>query len=449
MNNIAIKVENLGKEYRIGANKLPYKTIRETLVNFTKAPFKRIAKLIRGHAYGAADLDEKIWALKDISFEVKRGEVVGIIGQNGAGKSTLLKILSRITDPTEGQAEIYGRVGSLLEVGTGFHPELTGRENVFLNGAVLGMKKREITAKFDEIVDFAGVRKFIDTPVKFYSSGMRMRLAFAVAAHLDTEILLIDEVLAVGDADFQKKCLGKMKDVTGKGRTVLFVSHNMPSIESICNRAILLEKGRITFRGDSKSTVLHYLGKKDYTPQAYSDLRKHLGRTTKTNPVFQNIRLLNHLETETALFQVGDGIIFEMTLDSPGRKLMSPRILISVINSSEMRIAEFYSEEMMAESYEITGRTIVRCCWDECRLVPGKYSLILKIREHGEILDRIYEPLTFEVLPGDVYGTGMIRKSPGVILPKGVWKFKSAFDHDQVTIDKNEKSKEDNSVKLN
>ncbi len=213
MSDVAIRVENLGKLYHIGGPQDRYKTIRDSIMDGVKAPFKRAGSLLRGQAHGAAQLDQTIWALKDVSFEVKQGEVVGIIGRNGAGKSTLLKILSRITEPTEGEVMLRGRVGSLLEVGTGFHPELTGRENIYLNGAILGMKREEIDRKFDEIVDFSEIEKFIDTPVKHYSSGMYVRLAFSVAAHLEPEILLVDEVLAVGDAAFQKKCLGKMGDV--------------------------------------------------------------------------------------------------------------------------------------------------------------------------------------------------------------------------------------------
>jgi lipopolysaccharide transport system ATP-binding protein len=217
MSNIALRVENLGKRYRIGGPQEKYQTFRDALTSTVSAPFRKARDLLRGQAYGAAGLREEIWALKDVSFEVKHGEVVGIIGRNGAGKSTLLKILSRITEPTTGFADVYGRVGALLEVGTGFHQELTGRENVYLNGAILGMSRNDIDRKFDEIVDFAGVEKFIDTPVKHYSSGMRLRLGFAVAAHLEPEILVVDEVLAVGDAEFQKKCLGKMSEVAGRG----------------------------------------------------------------------------------------------------------------------------------------------------------------------------------------------------------------------------------------
>jgi lipopolysaccharide transport system ATP-binding protein len=259
MSDIAIRVDNISKRYYIGKRRERYKTLREALSDAFMSPFRRAGKLLRGQATGAAELDETIWALKDVSCEIKPGEVVGIIGRNGAGKSTLLKILSRITEPTSGFAEIRGRVGSLLEVGTGFHNELTGRENIYLNGAILGMKRAEIEHKFDEIVAFAEVERFIDTPVKHYSSGMYLRLAFAVAAHLEPEILLVDEVLAVGDARFQRKCLNKMQDVGQHGRTVLFVSHNMPAITRLCPRTILLDAGQLIKDGPSPQVVSAYL----------------------------------------------------------------------------------------------------------------------------------------------------------------------------------------------
>ena len=259
MSHTAIRVENLSKQYRIGGPQKKYETLRDTLSSALAAPVRRAGKLLRGQATGAAELDETIWALNGISFTVQQGEVVGIIGRNGAGKSTLLKILSRITEPTLGVAEISGRVGSLLEVGTGFHQELTGRENIYLNGAILGMKRHEIQRRFDEIVAFAEVEKFIDTPVKYYSSGMYLRLAFAVAAHLEPEILLVDEVLAVGDAAFQKKCLNKMEDVGQQGRTVLFVSHNMPAVTRLCERTILIDEGQIAEDGPSHRVVGVYL----------------------------------------------------------------------------------------------------------------------------------------------------------------------------------------------
>ena len=259
MSNRAIRVEHLSKDYRIGARQQAYRTLRETVSETMMAPFRRMRKLWQGEASGAAELHKTFWALRDVSFEIQRGEVVGLIGRNGAGKSTLLKILSQITEPATGQVTMYGRVGSLLEVGTGFHGELTGRENIYLNGAILGMKRREIMQRFDEIVDFAEVEQFIDTPVKHYSSGMYLRLAFAVAAHLEPEILLVDEVLAVGDARFQRKCLQKMQDVGQEGRTVIFVSHNMPAITRLCQRALLLESGQLQHDGPAPQVVGAYL----------------------------------------------------------------------------------------------------------------------------------------------------------------------------------------------
>lgn len=247
MSDTAVRVENLGKKYEIG---------HQVQSDLRTSMMSKIKRLIAP----TTNAKEDFWALKDVSFEIKKGEAVGIIGRNGAGKSTLLKILSRITDPTTGRFEINGRVSSLLEVGTGFHPELSGRENIYLNGTILGMKRKEIKAKFDEIVDFSGVEKFIDTPVKHYSSGMKVRLAFSVAAHLEPEILIVDEVLAVGDAEFQKKCLGKMDEVSkNEGRTVLFVSHNMSAVQNLCNKGILLHSGAISFIGNSEDAVIHYL----------------------------------------------------------------------------------------------------------------------------------------------------------------------------------------------
>jgi lipopolysaccharide transport system ATP-binding protein len=271
MSDIAIRVENLSKAYQIThSGRSKYRTLQEDVIGFLKRPFSRDAERPRR---------ETFWALKDVSFEVKHGEVLGIIGRNGAGKSTLLKILSRITKPTSGYAEIYGRVGSLLEVGTGFHPELTGRENIFLNGAVLGMSRRDIQKHFDEIVAFADVEQFLDTPAKRYSSGMYMRLAFAVAAHLEPEVLVVDEVLAVGDAEFQKKCLGKMSEVAKSGRTVLFVSHNMVAVQNLCSAALWLQNGRIHALGEVLNVVSGYVssGASELTERTWDNPEVALG----------------------------------------------------------------------------------------------------------------------------------------------------------------------------
>lgn len=254
-----IHIEGLGKAYHIGARRVPYKTFRESLSSMIYAPIRRAKHVLHGQASAASDLTESFWALRGVGFDVREGEVVGIIGRNGAGKSTLLKILSRITEPGEGFVVLNGRVGALLEVGTGFHPELTGRENVYLNGAILGMSRSEIARKFDEIIDFAEIERFVDTPVKHFSTGMGLRLGFAVAASLEPEILIVDEVLAVGDARFQKKCLGKMTDVAQAGRTVLFVSHNMAAIQSLCGRAIWLDLGHVIEDGTPDQVIAHYL----------------------------------------------------------------------------------------------------------------------------------------------------------------------------------------------
>ena len=287
MSDIAIRVENLSKRYRIGLRQERPDTLRDVLV----IGAKRFGRMFSRKDRNATDSPSHIWALKDVSFEVEKGQVLGIVGRNGAGKSTLLKVLSRVTDPTEGFGEIHGRVGSLLEVGTGFHPELSGRENIFLNGAILGMRREEIIRKYDEIVDFSEVGKFIDTPVKRYSSGMYLRLAFAVAAHLEPEILVVDEVLAVGDAEFQRKCLGKMNDVAQEGRTVLFVSHNMSAILRLTQEAIVLDNGRVAMRAPTPQAVDAYLnmgqtkqGERIWTGEEFSA------------PPFEPValRLLNH-----------------------------------------------------------------------------------------------------------------------------------------------------------
>jgi lipopolysaccharide transport system ATP-binding protein len=290
MTDVAIRCEGLAKQYQIGERE-SYKAIRDVITNTLASPLRRLRSALRNSSNGNATIEKpNIWALKDVSFEIKRGEVVGIIGRNGAGKSTLLKILSRITEPTRGHVDVWGRVGSLLEVGTGFHPELTGRDNIFLNGAILGMRRAEIARKFDEIVAFAEVEKFIDTPVKRYSSGMYMRLAFAVAAHMETEILAIDEVLAVGDSGFQRKCLGKMHQVTSAGRTVLFVSHNMGAILQICKRGILLEEGKVKAMGTAVEMASAY-----YSDMGYStEINARAFQGTLTDSVeFQRLSISN------------------------------------------------------------------------------------------------------------------------------------------------------------
>jgi lipopolysaccharide transport system ATP-binding protein len=323
MSELAIRVEKLSKQYRIGQAQDSFKTLRDTLSNALLEPVHRIAGLLRSENTEVRKPSGTVQALKNASFEVRCGELVGIIGCNGAGKSTLLRILSRITEPTRGFAEIRGRVGSLLEVGTGFHPELTGRENVYLNGAILGMKRSEIERKYDEIVAFAGVEKFMDTPVKHYSSGMQMRLAFAVAAHVEPEILLVDEVLAVGDAAFQKKCLSKMQDVGSHGRTVLFVSHNMSAITRFCQRAILLNGGRIVEDGPAHRVVSHYLcsGLGTMAARQWTDLR-----TAPGNDIVRlrgvRVKTEDGNTTDVADIRLPIGIEMEYQVLKPGYTLM-------------------------------------------------------------------------------------------------------------------------------
>ncbi|MBI3611421.1 MAG: ABC transporter ATP-binding protein [Nitrospirae bacterium] len=294
MTDTAIRIEGLGKQYRIGTRE-PYKALRDVLTQAVTAPFKRLRN---------PKSNEFIWALKDVSFEIKRGEVVGIIGRNGAGKSTLLKILSRVTEPTEGYAEVHGRIGSLLEVGTGFHPELSGRENIYLNGAILGMKRAEIVRKFDEIVAFAEVEEFIDTPVKRYSSGMYLRLAFSVAAHLQPEILLVDEVLAVGDIEFQKKCIGKMGDISKEGRTILFVSHNLGAIRSLCENAIWIDNGQIAKKGAADEVARDYEEHqlKPFVESAYTGERNHEDIKNQTFYI-SRVEMLNEEREHTNIFR--------------------------------------------------------------------------------------------------------------------------------------------------
>ena len=315
MSKPIIKINNLSKCYRIGTKEKRYLIFREVIIDGISAPFRNFKRLQRLTKFNDDGNNERgkdiIWALKDISFNVDEGEVVGIIGKNGAGKSTLLKILSRITEPTGGIIEINGRISSLLEVGTGFHPELTGRENIFLNGAVLGMRKREIEKKFDEIINFAEIEKFLDTPVKRYSSGMYVRLAFAVAAHLEPEILLIDEVLAVGDITFQKKCLGKMSEVAKGGRTVLFVSHNMESIQRLCTQAILLHEGTVLMKGSTDEVISKYLGEKMERTgeQIWSDINKAPGDNVVR---MHAIRVLDRNKKVCTNFDVRDSVSIEV-----------------------------------------------------------------------------------------------------------------------------------------
>jgi lipopolysaccharide transport system ATP-binding protein len=367
MSDIAIRVEGLSKQFRIGAPE-PYRTVRDTLSNVLTAPFRWCNGNSRKTEAGT------FWALKDVSFEVEQGEVIGIIGRNGAGKSTLLKILSRITAPTQGRAEIHGRVGSLLEVGTGFHPELSGRENIFLNGAILGMKRAEILRKFDEIVAFAEVEKFLDTPVKHYSSGMYVRLAFAVAAHLDPEILIVDEVLAVGDAEFQKKCLGRMGEVAERGRTVIFVSHNMGAVSTLTQRTLWLEGGRVQASGNSRHIIEMYLKKALETRFAFDNCLASYRRSRRESHIASITGIVVNESRSGMLPAIEMGAAFEIEVElEVAKKLQGAVLNLSLKTSQGERVVLFFSSDQGCSLFLDPGRHTVSLRVNGLSLTPGTY----------------------------------------------------------------------------
>jgi len=400
MSHIAIEVAGLSKKYHIGSLQKNHYRLTDQLVDMIAAPFRRAGNLLRGHASGAADLDETIWALKDVSFQVNSGEVVGIIGRNGAGKSTLLKIMSGISDPTWGYADIYGRVGSLLEVGTGFHPELTGRENIFLNGAILGMKKAETERKLDEIVAFAEIDKFLDTPVKHYSSGMYVRLAFSVAAHLEPEILLVDEVLAVGDLAFQRKCLGKMDDVAQGGRTVLFVSHNMGLLQALCKRGIFLQHGTVFTDGTITEAVDAYL---QTLEQARSqDLSKRTDRKGQGQVRLVRVDVTNSSDGELSILKTGNPARFVFWVNG-----FVPGIACNffIYDSIGQPVTSFMSRVRgPGDAYNPNDGSKFICELDELLLLPGRYRIDVAIVGDNSLQDFIEAATVFEVGDGHVAG---------------------------------------------
>lgn len=423
MSNTVIRVENLGKKYLLNhqqARGSQYKALRDVLADSAKSLVQKLNPLYKEQSINP--IREEFWALKDISFEIKQGDRVGIIGRNGAGKSTLLKILSRITEPTSGRISIKGRVASLLEVGTGFHPELTGRENIFLNGAVLGMGKAEIKRKFDEIVAFAEVEKFLDTPVKRYSSGMYVRLAFAVAAHLEPEILIVDEVLAVGDAKFQKKCLGKMKDVSQEGRTVLFVSHQMSAIERLCSSGILLSRGQVKFLGSSKETISYYL--QDLETQITENRVSELPRSGTGDIKIIGFSLEDSNGNYQSAAASGEDTVlvfdFEVNTD---RVLNNVSLGFSIHNSLGETISILYSDY---EDYFFSGLSKfgkIKCKIKNFPYSLGRYLIGVRVLVGGVEADW---PKGFvghiDVEAGDFFGTGCVPHSAiGPVLIKGDW----------------------------
>ena len=406
-NSIAIKVENISKLYRIGfKEEIRSDSAAGALFRLLKSPFRNYHKYRSLYNFSEMESnsenspngnsDDILWALKDVSFEVKKGEVIGIVGGNGAGKSTLLKILSKITDPTGGRAEIHGRVSSLLEVGTGFHPELTGRENVYLNGTILGMSKSEVDHKFDEIVDFSGIKKFLDTPVKRYSSGMNVRLAFAVAAHLEPEILLVDEVLAVGDASFQKKCMNKMETVAGEGRTVFLVSHNMNAVTGLCKRALWLEKGQLKLDGNAIEVVKAYLSENADKSGSWnsSDVSSE-----DIEVKIQSVRVLSKDNHPASIIDCNEPFHIEITYEviEPVRNLS---VTYHLYNADGILIFESMDTDLpeLRGSLRDPGTYLATCDIPQHLLKPGRYYIsVHSFIEYVKIIERQERILTFEV----------------------------------------------------
>ena len=394
MSDIALSAENLSKSFKIAHERngsVGHRTLYDDLISL---PRRLVARLRRT----GKSTSETFWALKDVSFEIDKGEVVGIIGP----KSTLLKILTRITKPTSGAADIYGRVGALLEVGTGFHPDLTGRENVFMNGAILGMSRTEIKSKFDEIVAFAEIEKFLDTPVKRYSSGMYVRLAFAVAAHLEPEILLVDEVLAVGDAEFQKKCLGKMDEVSHReGRTILFVSHNMAAIRNLCGRALLLQAGRVSFMGQVDAAIEEYLTDKNVNHSGlYGD------------EIISNLEIFNVRGERAISFGAGESITISAIL-SPPYPLYHPRLGFGILNSCSERLTTLHTDFQLKNSWKLDSETQVRVHWRDCKLCPGTYKLMAALYDANQKV-RVWDDLATITIEASDYAEWEMTSPRGV-----------------------------------
>jgi lipopolysaccharide transport system ATP-binding protein len=420
MNDVIIQVENLGKCYRIAHQRegRRYSALRDVIAEKFTGFFRNWKSVI-----GSRKTVEDFWALKDVSLEIKQGEVVGIIGRNGAGKSTLLKVLSRITEPTTGKIRLRGRVASLLEVGTGFHPELTGRENVFLNGAILGMQRAEIKQKFDEMVAFAGVEKFLDTPVKRYSSGMYVRLAFSVAAHMDPEILIVDEVLAVGDTQFQLKCLEKIRSVSESGRTVIFVSHNLSTVRSLCKSAVLLEKGRFISKGDPKAVIAQYL---DTQATNSGDWKRPTPLPTKEGVFFEAITFRTPDGVPAADFDSDQNIQINIQTIAT-QSFENVQIGINLFNQDGITVFTTCNTDADKKYLVIPkGRHRFTVEIPAILLPQGRYTLVVISHvPYDRVLDRIDRELNFFIHDVGSHATALKDNRPGVLTPMFPWKMKS------------------------
>ena len=423
MSDIVIQAEELGKCYQIGhqAERERYTALRDVLVRNARGLWYRTRDMLQGKPVLQGDTKEEFWALHDISFAIRRGEAVGIIGRNGAGKSTLLKILSRITEPSTGRVMIKGRVASLLEVGAGFHPELTGRENIYLNGAILGMSYAEIKRKFDEIVAFAEVEQFLDTPVKRYSSGMYVRLAFAVVAHLELEILVVDEVLAVGDVVFQKKCLGKMGDAARDGRTVLFVSHNMAAIQQFCQTGIVLHAGNMHFLGDIKRAINHYV--QDVSTIPTVDLAERLDRRGSQWLRFIEVGFFDSSGNEQGKIISGQDLIIRFYyLSDKEIRNANVNIAFNVRSSQGYLLTHLDSLDVDKSTADIYSAGFFQCSWPRFNLRSGMYDCALFCAVNGEIVDWLQSAFTMHVEDGDFFNTGKIaRRESGDVLVSYDW----------------------------
>lgn len=424
MTHNAITVEGLGKQYRIGALQKGYQTFREAIVDVGRAPFRKVASLLRGH--GIERSEETLWALRDVSFQVGVGEVIGVVGRNGAGKTTLLKLLSRITYPTEGRAILRGRVGSLLEVGTGFHPELTGRENIYLNSAILGLRKGEIDERFDSIVEFAELAAFIDTPVKRFSSGMYVRLAFSVAAHIDPEILLIDEVLAVGDFAFQTKCLGKIGEMGDADRTILLVSHNLSAVRRLASRTLWIDGGELRMDGETQEVVAAYLesGAEQAAAGESFDLSQHRNRSRGSLPALQALSIRSDSGTGN-LIPMGDSLEFDVSFRSE-RILNSPYLTLALDDAEGNRI--FTVNPRIAggpiPDSARSGRFV--CRLEDVPLNHGTYHLTIQLQEGTKRVDRINRACAIQIAPRDVHKSGSVFSSrKGFLSWPSSWRFEN------------------------